>query len=221
MVSPPDDTYAIVVVGAMNPAIHHYAWYLHEGILSREEADAASKGGAVLCTAQISQFTFGSLTVTCEPIRWTAAVTDPQYLMRAVEIADRTFTVLPHTPVSALGLNFMHHRTTRLPKVSKILGRLVHDLPLGLLSEPNEDCAGKLNFQHVSGPGRVASVQIEPSVRADDQIYVALNFEYKFMPEGEFKSFELEIRDRFKSDREHSERQLQSILNAVNRMEEN
>ncbi len=222
MVTRPEDSYSIVVVGAMNPAIHHHSWYLLTEILTPEEAETASKGGALLCTAQVAQFAFGPLTITCEPNRWQIITEDQGALSRAVEIAEKTFRVLNHTPVSAFGFNFMHHRQTRLPKVSKTLGRLIRDLPIGLMSDPSEIDAAKLNYQHATGGGRVVAVKIEPSVLGDDWLFVAINVEYPTAaPDGKLGFFDLNLNERFPRDHEHAQQQLRGIVDAVNRLGEN
>lgn len=221
----PEDSYLIVVVGAMNAAIHHPSWYSHPevGILRPDEAEIAVKGSAILCTAQLAQFEFGSLKITCDPIRWQIYTESGEAVARAIEVAEKTFRILQHTPVTAFGFNFLHHRQTRLPKVNKTLSRLVRGLPIGIVSDPNESAAAKLNYQHAPGGGKVITVQIEPSVNGDEWIYVAINIEYKPFPpgDGSFRFFNLDLNDLFAPDREHADRQLQGIVDAVNHLEEN
>ncbi|MDO8434941.1 MAG: hypothetical protein Q7S58_21285 [Candidatus Binatus sp.] len=218
----PDYFFSVALVGAMNPAIHHYAWYLHENILKKEEADIAAQSGAGVCTAQLSQLQFGAILIFCDPIRWQISTSEIQAVGRIVKIADDTFSVLRHTPVSAFGFNFNHHRSTRLPKVNNTLARMVRSLPLGLISEDREESAGKLNYQHSVGGGRVITVQIEPSVRGPDQVYVAVNVEYRMTAAaGEFKAFELKLEERFPGDRKFAEQQLEFIVKALNSLEAN
>jgi hypothetical protein len=148
-------------------------------------------------------------------------ITDVGNLERAVRIAERTFEKLEHTPVNAYGFNFTHHKKTRLSKVRTVLGRLVLSLPLGLAAKSNEEHAAKINYQH-GAAGRVVSIGIEPSVRGDDSVYVAINIEYRpIVKEGEYKTFHLNLIDRFAKDRTDAQLQLDAVVEAINLLQEN
>jgi len=218
-----DETYySIVIVGSMNPAIHHFGWYQLQEILSPQEAEAASKDTSVICSAQISQFSFGSISISCDTSRWQIQTKDERALSRAVAVAEKTFQILYHTPVSLFGFNFNYHRATRLPKVRNALARLVEGLPLALSAGVEEEKAGKLNYQH-GGGGRVIRVSIEPSVRGDNLVYVAVNVEHSapVPKEGEFQQWDLKLEEVFQKDFSDAQGQLAAILQAVDRLEAN
>ena len=71
----PAELYSIVIVGSMNPRIHHPAWYEAVKILSAEEASAAS---LVACTPMASQFQLPGLNIICLQDRWEIQTQDPQ-----------------------------------------------------------------------------------------------------------------------------------------------
>ncbi len=216
-----EETYTIVVLGAMNPAIHHPGWYQLVGIMTPEEAEEAHKDAAAFSSARVSQFSFGSITVTCDPSRWQVQTNDQKELPRAVSIAEKTFQILYHTPVSVFGLNFMYHRPTKLSKVNNALARLVEGLPLELSASRNEERAAKLTYEH-GAAGRIMRIAIEPSVRGESLVYIGINVDHRqpVLTEGEYKQWDLKLDEHFPRDFADAKRQLASILDAVNRLEE-
>jgi hypothetical protein len=124
----PAELYSIVIVGNMNPRIHHPAWYEAVRILSPEEARAAL---LLACTPMFSQFQLPGSTILCMQERWEVQTQDAEKLERMLDIAGRTFDTLKHTPIAAFGLNFHFVRPTGLPDVGRRLAELVNGLPLG------------------------------------------------------------------------------------------
>ena len=141
-----NDLFSIVVVGAMNPSIHHPAWYRPMDILTEEESKRSEESGMILAvTQQISQFSSGAFTVVCEPHRWQVQTRHETQLQRLREIADKTFEILYHTQVSAFGFNFTYHRKTSLSEVNTTLAMLIESLPIGL--KPTGRRAAKINIR--------------------------------------------------------------------------
>jgi hypothetical protein len=217
-----NDLFSLVVVGAMNPSIHHPAWYRLNGIFTEEEYTAADKS-STLVTSQISQFSVGSVTILCDPVRWQAQTKDEAKLERLKEIAAKTFEVLFHTPVSLYGLNFAYHRVTTLSEVNSVLATLIRGLPLGLGSEPAEKSAAKINYQTTS-TGRVLTTLVEPSVKGGEQVFVAINAEYRTPTPapGEYKPFDLTplLNEAFHRDYPDAKRIVANVVNALNALKE-
>lgn len=130
MMPAPSELFSIVVVGGMNPRIHHPAWYETAEVLSAEEARSAL-GRPVVCLPMLSQFEGERFSITCIEDRWEIVTPDPQRSERILEIAGKTFDTLMHTPVSAFGLNFQFVRHTGSEAVGRRLADLVNSLPLG------------------------------------------------------------------------------------------
>jgi len=126
----PAEVYSIVIVGNMNPRIHHPAWYEAVEVLSREEARVAV-ASPVMCTPALSQVQFDGLAVLCLQDRWEIQSQDARKLERMLDIAGRTFDTLMHTPIAAFGLNFHFVRPAGLQDVGLRLAELGNDLPLG------------------------------------------------------------------------------------------
>jgi hypothetical protein len=217
-----NDLFSFVVVGAMNPSIHHPAWYRLNGIFTEEEAGATDSSG-MLVTSQISQFSVGSVTIVCDQARWQVQTRDETKLDRLREIAAKTFEVLFHTPVSLYGLNFAYHRVTTSPDVKSVLATLIRALPLGLGSEPAEKSSAKINYQSTS-MGRVLTTLVEPSVKGEEQLFVAINAEYRTPTPapGEYKPFDLTplLNEAFHRDYPEAKRIVAKVVDALNALKE-
>ncbi len=215
----PNDFFSIVVLGAMNPAIHHPAWYRLTNILTEGESERAEAGGTVVVTQQISQFSGDSFTIVCEPARWQVQTREETQLERLKEITERTFEKLDQTPLSAFGFNFTYHRATSLPHVNTTLANLIEELPLGLTPNRAERRAAKISYSTASD-GRVLTTAIEPSSKGEGLVYVAINAEHRIpLPQkpGEFQHFDLTplLREDFPRDYEDAKRNLASVLDAL------
>lgn len=164
--------FAIVVLGTMNPAIHHPYWYKFVNLLSDEEEKVAL-GGEFVSLPPLAQFKAGPLEFFCDPKRWQVTTSDDTQSERVLKIAGLVFDeYLPHTPVDAIGLNFNFHRLTPLSNVGQYLADQLGQLDFKL--PRNEGCSGKLS--HTSPVGGVQlRMQVEPSVHGEHLVYVAFN----------------------------------------------
>jgi len=97
--------YSVVVLGAMNPAIHHPQWYEAVGMLSAAEAQEAMRGGALAVAPQLAQFQFAGFQIQCLPGRWQIEAAGSQQRNRVIDLAALTFQRLGETPINAYGLN--------------------------------------------------------------------------------------------------------------------
>lgn len=216
---PPEDTYLVVVAGAMNPAIHHPSWYEIAGILSNEEATRASQSGVVVVSPQVASFNVGQISITCIPARWQVQALSESDFPKIAEIAERTFKVLYHTPVSAFGINFMHHRLVRLENVAAELGRAVRSLNLGFIHDVTKPEAGELIYETSAGD-KFVTVRLEPSVSGPSQVYVAIHIERRFQPADptKFVQFDLKPKEWAAEDLDDAKEQLASVLKSIERL---
>jgi len=134
------DEFAAVVLGHMNPAIHHPAWYQMSGILTPEEASAALAPSAqpfVMSQGPmpLAKFVFNEISITCQSMRWQIEAPFSR-AARCLEILAKTFDVLGETPVTAFGNNFHWHRELAGKEVAQVLGRLL--AKTGLVGESSQ-----------------------------------------------------------------------------------
>jgi hypothetical protein len=121
------DSFSFVVLGAMNPRIHHPTWYQLTEIFTAPETDAAIESQAVVCTPAFSQFKVAGLTIKCLLERWDITTSNSEEIDRIREIGERVFDKhLQYTPLSVLALNFDY--------VRQFPGRKVRDFVAGIVS---------------------------------------------------------------------------------------
>jgi len=104
-------TASIVAVGAFNPAIFSPDWLERNGLIGKEDADTVREGNQVeslLISHQVAKFQtkWFALQVLEDQFSLTSKdALSPAFKDLAVGI----FQLVPHTPVTAVGLNFFGH----------------------------------------------------------------------------------------------------------------
>lgn len=198
---------AIAISGAMNPAIHHPAWYGFIGAINSEEMALAATmpvqavAGAVVriqanqafCSAQFSQFTAGNLRVTCIPETWTISATDASGLDRIKDIADKVFAALAHTPISGYTISLFHHRHTSIMDVGAYLAQAIRSVPLGIMRIEDAEELAQLRYIGRS-PQRDLVVNLQPSAKAKTIVYIGINAVHRLpvpQPAKELQAFDL------------------------------
>lgn len=99
---------SVVGLGSFNPAILSPDWLEHHKLIGGQDADAARQGKTLIVTHQVAQF----------ETNWFALqVIENQFSLTSKGAVTTAFkdlvvgilTLLPQTPISAIGLNFMGH----------------------------------------------------------------------------------------------------------------
>ncbi|MHB8391134.1 MAG: hypothetical protein ACYDBH_16385 [Acidobacteriaceae bacterium] len=101
---------AIIAVGRFNPAIFSPDWLEANSLIGRSDADSVrdNNQGSLIVSHQVTSFEtkWFSLQVLANQFSLTSKdALSPAFRDLAVSI----FQLLPHTPVTAVGLNFMGH----------------------------------------------------------------------------------------------------------------
>ena len=96
----------VVVLGHFNPAIFSPGWLVANGLIGRLEGNDARPQAIV---PQLSIFEVGWLRCEVTPDRMSIATQDPQEFERVRDVAAGVLGVLPHVPVSAVGINRYFH----------------------------------------------------------------------------------------------------------------
>ena len=107
---------AIVVIGTFNSAIFSPDWLCTNGLIGDEDAEAARQGSPetpMLVSEQVSSFATEWFSLQVMQNRFSVTSKGP-LLPALKDLAASVFQLVPHTPVAAVGLNFMGH--FRLPR---------------------------------------------------------------------------------------------------------
>jgi hypothetical protein len=207
--------YSVVIIGGMNPLIHHPSWYEHLGILTREETEAALQDAQTLTSPPAAQIVLAGLRIACVQGRWDVSATTPEGRGRILDIAARTFDTLEHTPVAAFGLNFNFKRRTHHPDSGSVLARLLEQLPIGLDSGRGK--TGALTWKAATGPTNETSIEISGVPGAPSLVSIANNFHHAIEATGRFALGPL-LREAWSSDEPSARSSTERVVAALNRL---
>ncbi len=171
-IEPEISSVQIVVLGKINPAIFSPAWFVHMGLL---HDDAKQDAVVAVVHPQVTEFQFDWVRVKATPERFEVETLQAPYA-RLMNFAASVFeSHLPHTPLTAFGINRAVHFRVRSRADRDRLGTTL--VPLEPWGPWREDlqldrASGGMTAvrmsQH-SPPGRHANGQInivvEPSQR--------------------------------------------------------
>ena len=175
---PGSDVYNIVVVGAMNPRIHHPSWYELVNLLSPEQAKEALASSATFGLPGIAQLSAPSLglTISCNEQKWTVQTENRERTSLLQGITFRVFDeLLKHTPVSAYGFNIIYRRETRCPSVGRFLADLIAGTQLGLTAD-EADITLRRSLDNYKG-----QVIIQRTPHDGGTISLSFNHEYSML----------------------------------------
>ncbi len=159
-------SFSVVVVGAMNPSIHHPIWYRHVGLLDEQEEKVALEKPAILLPVpmRMASFETESFQISCQHDRWQILTTNPACADRILSLTEKLFDVLlSHTPVTQFGYNFDFTFGLGRQAVARMLGHLLCGMSVDLginepisgdwrVTEARGNCAGEFEFE--AGHGR-------------------------------------------------------------------
>jgi hypothetical protein len=174
----------VVLVGVLNPAIFHPEWFVRQALLSEAEA---AKAEVQAITPQVSDLKFLDFGLQALQSRLTIKTVDVSKAPKINDLVIGILTKLPHTPITAAGINQGLHLATgseeNWHKIGNALGpkeRIWEELyrepglaSITIESPRTGQFAGKTN------------VTVQPSVLVRYGVYVSSNVEYQPPQEGE------------------------------------
>jgi len=108
-IAPISDRVTAVLVGNLNPAIFHPAWFALNKLVSKE--DAANAIVRVI-HPELSNFDVGELSIQVDKQRFAVACPGRQHEMLRDLIVGSFGNILSHTPIQAMGINREVHFDT-------------------------------------------------------------------------------------------------------------
>ena len=99
---PEQKIFAIVILGDFNPAIFHPSWLAQNELIPNEEVGDASD---LICTNEVSTFVLNDVHFQVERQRFGLTTKNASNAPLLRDLAVGVFTLLEHTPLTAVGLN--------------------------------------------------------------------------------------------------------------------
>lgn len=206
-----DNLISIVVVGAMNPRIHHPLWYNLVSIIDQKETDYALERDDLICTPPISKFSTSQFSIICQQDRWEIQTKISGNSQDIINVAKKVFEILDETPIQNFGFNFNFIRKIPHGNTVKISSDLIKRIDIGL---PNREGVAIFTFSWKESK-RKTTVIIKPIENDNNLISVSINLHYNIEEIiGKSKRFELEelFNKYFQSDEKGSHDLLNDIM---------
>lgn len=100
--APDAEKISVVLVGSFNPGIFHPEWFRRQEILLPQEADEAT---LKVVSPEVTEVLFLDMKLDVFPDRFIIETRDASRAEKLQDIVINVLTRLPHTPVTACGLN--------------------------------------------------------------------------------------------------------------------
>ena len=208
------ENFAIVVVGGMNPRIHHPLFYKMLELAPEQEIQAALDSDSTICVPQTAQLDLGDVRVVCLPDRWQISSTNEAACPRLLSVADRVMSALDFTPVSAVGFNFDFVRSAGA-KLADRLAALSRTMPLAFPPGPGASAAFTYSTVEAETAAKLTRrVTIQLGADGPGRLFARQNFHYDIHIVGHFSVGEI-MRARHERDRSAAQAQLARTLDAI------
>ena len=184
---------SIVLLGNFNPVIFHPEWFDRFKILPSHETQWAEgekpkitevpfkdkkiviqEVPAIMVRPDLAELQFPSITLRVNPTRFQCQTLEREKFNLVREVTTKIFTLLSHTPIEALGINF-HGHCKFADDSDKILKSLFakREESFQKIFEGGYQVEGQFVFQR---RGQRGAVRFEVSKKMDGGIYIGSNF---------------------------------------------
>lgn len=170
------DAVDVVIKGAFNPAIFSPAWLLGQGLIGAAEYGDPE---VQLITRDFASFRVGWLRCEVTPDACQLSTLELEEFERLRDVALGILRALPHTPISALGLNRQAHVVVPDVAAWHLIGDQLSpkEIWAGLLVAPGMRNVTVWGLRGDKYKGRV-HVQVEPSFKVPQAVFMAVNDHY-------------------------------------------
>ena len=109
---PKSESYTVACTGSFNPGIFHPLWFQKHELVSEPEAQAAIDQKTIVMLDDLTLVRLGPYEIRVQPGRFDV-VADGASALPARDLVKNVLTLLSHTPITALGVNWAgHHAAT-------------------------------------------------------------------------------------------------------------
>jgi len=167
----------IVLVGSFNPQIFQPAWFAAEGLIPKEEEEAAK---IELIHREIASFSTDWFQLQVATDRFSAATTQSSFYESLRDLVLGTFRLLRHTPILKMGINRDFHFRMASEEAWHAFGHKVAPKEpwAGILKEPGMRSL-TIEGQRSDGLRGYIHVRVEPSVRVRPGVFINVNDHYE------------------------------------------
>jgi len=183
MRTPDSEGASIVMIGSFNPSIFQPLWLGTQQLIRPEEARNAT---ITTIQAEITDFSTEWFQLQVLQTRFTIVSADPRQYGPLRDLVIGMFAILPHTPITAIGLNrHFHFRMSSIDVWHKIGHLLAPKEPWhAIMKGPGLRSMTMLGRREEGNKG-ILEVKVEPSVKTQPGLFVEVNEEFKPPSDGQ------------------------------------
>lgn len=229
-IQPEIDSASVVLLGKFNPSIFTPAWFGWNGLLPES---VVSNAVSQITHPQISVFDADWLRLEVQIDKFILSAAQP-FFINLCDLAVRIFREkLPHTPLTAIGINRdLHYRVRNFGERMKLGRKLAPIEPWGDWGneiEHNEIASGmtSLTMTQVNPKGRSPdckiNVTVQPSNRITDDsvgVYIGVNDHYEIANQNS-QTASSDIVNLLESNFDESIKHSNDIINQIMSLTEN
>ena len=173
---PEQQVFAVVILGNFNPAIFHPLWYAQNGLIPEQEIGDATD---LVTTDEVSTFQLNDVHFQVERHRFGLTSKDPSKLPYLRDLAMGSFTLLEHTPLTALGLNSDFRFSLPSAEDWHAVGdRLAPKMCWASIIEKPGMLGVSMQGKRPDCPAARISIRLQPASGLDYGVFVAINQHY-------------------------------------------
>jgi hypothetical protein len=169
---------AIVLVGSFNPAIFQPQWLVSQNLVTKQEADHAD---IKIIQPEVTDFSTQWFQLQVLANRFLVQSSDPREYSPLRDLAAGMFTVLSHTPTTALGITRNYHY--RMPSIEKwhALGHLLapKESWIPIVDQPGLRSMVMQGQRPQADSRATLFIKCEPSVKVEYGIFIEVHEEHK------------------------------------------
>ena len=168
---------SIVMLGSFNPTIFQPRWLGTQQLIRPEEAENAK---ITIIQAEVADFSTEWFQLQVLQGRMSLSTADPRQYAPLRDLATAIFTILPHTPVTAVGLNRLFHFRMTSTEAWHGFGHLLAPKESwnAIMEAPGLRSMIMEGRRKETGGG-VLHIKVEPSTKVEHGIYLEINEEFK------------------------------------------
>ena len=181
--SPEHEGASIVMIGSFNPTIFQPRWLGAQALIRPEEAENAK---ITLIQAEVADFSTEWFQLQVLQNRFQLVSSDPRQYAPLRDLASAIFAILPHTPVTTLGLTRTFH--FKMPSVDswhRIGHLLAPKEPWNSIMEGPGLRSMRMQGRRKQTGGGVLYIKVEPSLKVECGLYLEINEEFTAPVDGE------------------------------------
>jgi hypothetical protein len=171
------DEAVVVIVGKFNPAIFHPSWIVAQGLLNKQELEAAN---LELVHPDATSFKMASFRFDITRDRFLVGSSDASCAVMVRDIAIGILSILEHTPVRMCGINrLLHFRCSSESKWHHIGHTLTpKEYWTGLLENPGMRSL-TIEGKRPDSSAKYLRISIAPSPRVEHGVFFDFNEHYE------------------------------------------